>query len=74
MLNLECTRDDAITRTIGNLVTAGIITRSETESTKKNLSMLGDLNLVVTMVESHNLRENAIEQGYAVQSLIDPRD
>ena len=71
---INFTREDVIDRTAGNLVTAGIITRNETDFTKKNLSVLGNSDLVATMVESHNLREDAIEQGYAVKSLVDIRD
>lgn len=45
-------------QTISNLVTAGVLKREEAEDYNKKLTAMTWGNMVLTLLESHDLREN----------------
>jgi hypothetical protein len=61
IIAVKFNKEQIIETTVENLRKGGIITESEIKQTKENLSALPVLELLATMVESHELKEFAIE-------------
>jgi hypothetical protein len=56
---IEFNREQILNTTVENLIKGGVITETEKEQTKKNLSALPLPELLATMVESHEIKEFA---------------